>query len=341
MKDQHRSLLFFYTETPLHAGSGAGLGAIDLPLQRERMSDLPQVQGSGIKGALRELFRAPGQERSEQRVLEEALFGPRPPDPLKERSATNKDGASRSDPDPQAQEHAGALAVTDARLLLMPVRTAHGGWAWITSPLILQRLARDMTPVGGKQDAPTWASLTTDSGTALVSTKDVVIASKDSLIIEDAQYEIKPSAGVEALAKDLAACLPSAEVYAPIRTRLAGQLVVLSDEEMCYWAKHGTEVVTRVRIDDETGTVSDGALWTEEALPSESLLWSVVMMSNSRQRVGKGADPLRAAVLDAMLSDELEQRARIFLGGDRTVGRGLVSVKLQRVNGGTNDVEAN
>ena len=35
------SMLFVYTETSLHAGSGASLGAVDLPIQRERMSALP------------------------------------------------------------------------------------------------------------------------------------------------------------------------------------------------------------------------------------------------------------------------------------------------------------
>lgn len=322
MNELRRSLLFFYTETPLHAGSGAGLGAIDLPLQRERMSDLPQVQGSGIKGALRELFRARG-GGSEERLLEEALFGPRPPDPEKE----GKQGDAATERDAQAHEHAGALAVTDARLLLMPVRSAHGGWAWITSPLILQRLARDLGHVGGTDDEPAWAKLTTDSNKALVSAQEIEIAPKGKLIIEDALYETQVSEGVTGLAKVLEDALPSAKVYAPIRARLPRQLAVISDEEMSYWARHGTEVVTRVRIDDATGTVDDGALWTEEALPSESVLWSVVMISGSRQREERRIKGHRAKDLDQAFGQELDQHPRIFLGGDRTVGRGLVALR--------------
>jgi CRISPR-associated protein Cmr4 len=48
MKDLS-SVVFLYAETPLHAGSGTALGAVDLPVQRERMTNLPMVQGSGIK----------------------------------------------------------------------------------------------------------------------------------------------------------------------------------------------------------------------------------------------------------------------------------------------------
>lgn len=330
MNELRRSLLFFYTETPLHAGSGAGLGAIDLPLQRERMSDLPQVQGSGIKGALRELLRARGED-GEARKLEEALFGPRPPDPekVKKGDTTEKDA--------QAHEHAGALAVTDARLLLMPVRSAHGGWAWITSPLILQRLARDLEHVNGNGDEPAWAKLPTDSNKALVSTGDVEIASSKKLVVEDSLYEAEPNDAVAALAEVLADCLPSAQVYAPLRARLPKQLAVLSDEEMCYWARHGTEVVTRVRIDDESGTVQEGALWTEEALPSESLLWSVVMITGSRQREDRRSKVHSAEGLDRAFGDGLGQHSRIFLGGDRTVGRGLVTLRRK---GGT-DAKAN
>ena len=46
-------ILFIFAETPLHAGTGSGLGAVDLPIQRERSTGYPIVQASGLKGALR------------------------------------------------------------------------------------------------------------------------------------------------------------------------------------------------------------------------------------------------------------------------------------------------
>src|SRR5438128_7853487 len=45
--------LYLYVETPLHAGVGSGLSSIDLPIQRERTTQYPMIQGSGIKGKLR------------------------------------------------------------------------------------------------------------------------------------------------------------------------------------------------------------------------------------------------------------------------------------------------
>ena len=52
---KEQGILFLYTETPLHAGSGTSVGTVDLPIQRERHTDYPLIQGSGIKGGLRDL----------------------------------------------------------------------------------------------------------------------------------------------------------------------------------------------------------------------------------------------------------------------------------------------
>jgi CRISPR-associated protein Cmr4 len=48
-------MLFLYTETPLHAGSGTNVVGVDLPIQRERHTQYPMIQSSGIKGALRDV----------------------------------------------------------------------------------------------------------------------------------------------------------------------------------------------------------------------------------------------------------------------------------------------
>ena len=309
------ALLFVYTETPLHVGCGEGLGSIDLPIQRERITGLPIAPGSGIKGALREVFRGHGDNDDEF-----ALFGPAPP----------TKGAN------QAPTHAGALSLTDARLLLLPIRTIYGGWAWATCPMILERLARDLEIAGHAR--PRWADLE-----ALKSLNDPQVQNKNpqaltfddapsiapdrnNLLLEDTLYSVQRAAPkdiAEELVRVLQEALPRQESYKPLKRRLAQQLVVLSDAELKHWAKHGTEVITRVRIDDESGTVVNGALWNEEALPSESLLWSLALVSPSR----KPGEDRKAKELLGSLKEHLH--TRIFLGGDRTIGRGLCGLNLR------------
>lgn len=301
------ALLFIYTETPLHVGSGAGLGAIDLPIQRERMSDLPVAPGSGLKGALREGFRRTANEVD--------LFGPEPP----------KKGTETSEPD-----HAGALVLTDARLLLFPIRTVYGGWAWATCPMILERLARDLEIAGTSR--PTWAALDPgrESTNALIfDDKPAVAPDGKNLLLEDTLYNAKraPLPAGAALVEFFSKALPSAPSYEPTKKRLASQLVLLTDEELRHWARRGTEVTTRVRIDDDTGAVAQGALWTEESLPAESLLWSLAQLSDSRKPKNGGTTP-KAADLLTTFSKQLHEHPRTFLGGDRTIGRGLCGLNL-------------
>ena len=324
MNTLKRSLLFFYTETPLHAGAPGGTGAIDLPIQRERITELPQVQASGIKGALREVFRSDESEKKKKKNLELSLFGNRPADdPLQVDSDAEKHASEDS--------HAGALALTDARILLLPLRSARGGWAWATSPLVLQRLARD---IGGDAKTLSWRNLRPENDDqALVGAEsDVVLGSGEqrSVVVEDSCYAAKsadPDA-FGALAKLLEGALPPGEVYASLRKRVARQLVILPDEEFFHWGRYGTEVVTRVRIDPKTGVVAGGALWTEEVLPSEALLWSVTMTTNCRRAKTEATE---AAELHDSLVKELQARKRIFLGGDRSIGRGVVALGFGEV----------
>ncbi|WP_353563327.1 RAMP superfamily CRISPR-associated protein, partial [Longimonas sp.] len=55
--------VYLHVRTPMHAGTGAELGIVDLPIQRERATGYPKVEGSSLKGAIREAFRHPVHER--------------------------------------------------------------------------------------------------------------------------------------------------------------------------------------------------------------------------------------------------------------------------------------
>jgi CRISPR-associated protein Cmr4 len=329
------SLVFLYAETPLHAGSGAALGAVDLPVQRERMSGLPMVQGSGIKGALRAELKGRHQNDKDWEIYDRALFGREPP------------GKGESAEKERDKDKAGALSLLDARLLLLPVRTVWGGFAWVTSPMILQRLARDLEIA--RIDVPPWHSLQSDDDKARIGTRSSVVKGT-SFIIEDLEYDAASEPLVDKLAEWLVEnALPSKDGknptagYEPFGKRLAPQLAVVGDAEMKLLSEHATEVVTRVRIDHETGTVADGALWTEESLPAETLLWSLAFFAEERpsreQQASKDKQdkdkpmdewkPRGAEVLRKKLHAETQAMTRIRLGGDRTVGRGIVGIRLR------------
>ena len=118
------AILFIHALTGLHPGTGTALGVVDLPVQRERHTQWPTIPASSLKGVLRECCR---REKGGDDPALLAVFGSKP----------------GSD-----QEHAGALALTDARLLAFPVRSLRGVFAWVTCPAVLYRLRRDLGLTG-------------------------------------------------------------------------------------------------------------------------------------------------------------------------------------------------
>ena len=116
---QTSKVLFLYCESPLHAGAGEG-GVIDLPIQRESRTNLPKIESSSLKGALRETMR--------KIVTKDELFAAFGPE------KTND--ASR-----------GALAFTDARLL----RKGHLRLDYL--PLGHQQVLEGHQPLPGRNSA--------------------------------------------------------------------------------------------------------------------------------------------------------------------------------------------
>jgi CRISPR-associated protein Cmr4 len=279
--------LFLYTETSLHAGVGSTVSAIDLPIQRERTTQFPIVQGSGIKGALR------SQVIANEDALE-ALFG----------ADTKKE-----------EKFAGALSVGDARIVLFPVRSLNGVFAYTTCAAVLARVARDV---------PNFPALDQDvqGENALVTSKSAVVASGKA-VLEEFSFTCKENARVDEIAKWLAQnAFPTAPAYEYWRKKVQDSLIVLSDESFRDFVQNSTEIVTRVRLDREKKTVAQGALWTQEALPSDCLLLSAILARSTRN----GSNGTAEQVAD-WLRDPQNVPQRIQLGGDETTGSGIVALR--------------
>jgi len=86
----------------------------------------------------------------------------------------------------------------------------------------------------------------------------------------------------------------------------------------------GMEVTTRNRIDSETKTVAKGALWTEEALPVESVLVGCL----ATQTVARGKSRQRYS------EEQLIEHVRslcgraIQIGGKASIGRGVCRMEV-------------
>ena len=101
------SICTFYAISPIHAGSGAATSTVDLPIQRERHTNWPHIQASGVKGAMRDHFRK--FVKDENKYLTNFIFGI---DRDNDGDVVNKEGKIIKDKDDEKLSSlAGALSI--------------------------------------------------------------------------------------------------------------------------------------------------------------------------------------------------------------------------------------
>ncbi|AIU70779.1 CRISPR-associated protein Cmr4 [Thermococcus eurythermalis] len=287
-----RLVLGIYAVTPVHAGSGAEVSVIDLPIQRERHTGFPVIWGQSLKGVLRSAFK----ETGELEEVIKAIFGPEPGE--------------------KAHEHAGAIAVGDAKVLLFPVRSAKGVFAYVTCPLVLKRFKEDMELAGKEVN---FSVPEPKENEAIVSENSAVELS-GKVVLEEVALEAK--------GQDLTAIASELKKLLPEGIDLEERLVIVHDDVFTAFVKLATEIVARVAIDQSTGTVRRGGLWYEEFLPRDTLLYAVIAAGNPRV-TGVGGLRTASEVKDK-LGNFLTSVKYLQIGGDETVGKGFVRVVVRR-----------
>lgn len=302
---------FMHTITPMHAGSGSELGIVDMPIQRERHTGFPKIEGSSLKGAIRESFEEKIGNDFENRKNIHLAFGYDDSGESEEikKHFENKDKADK--------EFAGSLGFTDARLLLFPVKSMKGVFAYITCPKVLKRLAEDLKLCENNQ-----TKLTIDQNLFKIgnqsSSKQLTI-NGDKVVLEEYTFQVNVNDEFKKLASDLAQYIGVPEVKE--------QLVLLEDDEFKDFVELSTEVITRTKIDNKTGTVEQGALFTEEYLPAEAVMYSLVMASpifnKEKGSFSSEKKDQEKEVMDWFINTV---PATIQIGGNATLGKGLVNI---------------
>ncbi len=290
----HSRLFHLHALSALHCGTGQSAGVVDLPIARARATQLPIVPGSSLRGVLRQEIGA------REPDLARALFGPL--------AITDN-----------AKSFAGALAVGDAHLLALPVRALAGILCYITSPFILRRYAQDLKRSG--VTAPVLPAMRADSGTALVAATSVNRLD-GKLVLEDLDLDARDDPAAGEWARTIAALIHpgDAEAQEDVLTRFA----IVPDNILGFLSETATELRTRISIDENTGTVKKGALWFEEHLPAETMLWGVYALSASNE-------PGQLRTVESLAAALPSGEHLLQLGGQAGVGRGLVRLLTEEV----------
>lgn len=251
--------IFWQALTPVHPGTGQESGSvIDLPVAREVATGYPFIPASSLKGVLRD---GRGDEASNR------IYG--------------------------TVDQAGELTLTDARLLLLPVRSYAGTFALLTCPLVLQRFLRDQAVLGLKLLE---VEIPTPGQTEAWLGSQAQIRHQNRVILED--IDLTASGGADELAGAL-----SRLIFGVEETHFLQRFALVSDDVFAYFSETAMELIARVKLKEDTKTVQEGGLWYEEAIPAEAIFSCFAI----------GADGF----------SELE-RGYVQIGGQASVGRGLL-----------------
>ncbi len=280
----------FIVESPLHCGTGQDVGVVDQPIQRERHTNYPRIQGSEVKGSFRRYYK--------NSDIEE-IFGP-------------EEGGEEED------KYASAVSFGDARVLFFPVKSLKGTYVWITCQDVLDKFSRTLKMAN--INSITMPSITAPPDDESIIIYDSSISVNERVVIEEYMFNAQ-NRNPNEFASLIDKIVPSSITeYSYLNSGLKKKLCIVSDDNFKEFTTMSTEVITRINVDNDTGVVKSGALWTEEYLPTDTILYFPVFAVKPR-KVGSSI-----STAQDVLGKIKTINSYIQVGGNETVGKGYVRV---------------
>ncbi len=268
------AIIGLLAETSIHPGAEQTGGIVDLPVAREKATNYPFIAGSSLKGALLDAAKQSGMEEKERN----RIFG--------------------------EQNQAGNLLVSDARLLLLPVRSLSSSWRWATCPHLLGRLARDCRRSGGNE--------VVDKTPRVASGSYLATSGKDGgkLYLEERNFTpANPDANLEKWIETISPLIDDANTQNQLKERL----IVLHDDDFAWFATNGLAVQARNVLNEKKASTN---LFYEETLPPETLMYALLA-----ERMANADGTLNP------VHQIFQKRPYLQVGGNETVGQGWFNVQ--------------
>ncbi len=297
-------LLFMWCESEFYPGGEREAGVIDLPVQRNPLTQLPAVNSSAIKGALRssvEIGKIGNMDAN-------FIFG--------------------------NQFRSGALEFLNANLLLFPVHSYIGTFAYVASPeqFLTNWLMylEERNPEQAKEMYELVKKIlgNVEKGKVVITENSIFKGSdlfllRGEFIAESSNFiPLKESGTI--LSKLLKMAIPRSgnkvwTGYNYLKNKILRNTVFVNYESFRSLVEKGLVRVARIAIDYETKIVKQGALFYQELIPQYSLLCTAIF----RTARYEGNDELKASI-NTFVNDYLRRNPLINLGGDETTGKGMV-----------------
>lgn len=273
-------LTYSYLLTPLHTGASSQAGNL-MGIAREAHTELPYLPSSSLRGKIRSTLEAMHPSEAG------AFFGER-----------IKDGQQPTE---------GEVWFADATLLLFPIASYSHQFVWLTCPLWLSRWNRWLGNENLQNLIVEWRSLLNSRE----GKKAIAFVAGSHIYLQGAllnQTDIEEIPGNSAC-WDCLDKLPNSNGILDLRNKL----VVLSDADCAGLVEIGLQREVRVALKEDEKTVAGGSFRSEEAIPSETVLFFPWGMKPVKEK-DKTTEVRKS--LSNILNDRLQ------FGGLEGLGRG-------------------
>ncbi len=282
-------LTYTYLLTPLHTGASAQAGNM-MGIAREAQTEFPYLPSSSLRGKIRSVLEAINPNEAG------VLFGEK-----------IKDGNQPTE---------GEVWFADGTLLLFPVASFTHQFVWITCPLWLSRWNRWLRNKNLSQLIESWQNELEKEG----GTKAVTSVSGAQIYLQGA---ILKEADIERIGKNDACweCfkdIPDGNGILALKQKL----VVLSNQDCAAFVETGLQREVRIALKEGEKTASDGSFRSEEAIPSETLMFFPWGLKPPKDK--QKTHNVRESLLE-ILNDRLQ------FGGLEGLGRGWTDNKTVNI----------
>jgi CRISPR-associated protein Cmr4 len=290
MNWQRRRYLLM-TLDPTHIGTGGyRLGRVDNAIVREPGTNLPKIPGTSLSGAVRSAAAMRINKR--QCAGQGGHCADFKTCPICYTFGSARDGGASG---------AGAVSLSDARLVLFPVASWDGP-VWLTTLETLQEFGFTGLPA--------------------------TVPSPNQVVLSNGLQAVNNGFGLgwlmlDALANKVTLAAPASWQSNELSHALA-RTVIVHESIFAHLVNAGLEVRTSVAIEPDTGAAKEGALFTYEAIPRAAFLSFDVTVDNYRQSFPKQNGAVNWQDVKDVVADGLSLAEYLGIGGMGTRGFGRI-----------------
>ena len=199
-----------------------------------------------------------------------------------------------------SEDGASKIGFTDAKLLFFPLKSAKDIFRLVTCPYVINRWLEDFD-----LKKISFPSISDESCYSFKIDEDKMI------IVEEFAYKAQKHKKVEKFKKVFENYLKKLDISLE-------KVLIISDSNFKNFVTMYTEIITRNKINPETGVTVDGGLFTEEYLPAESVLYFL-----SFETLRKNSESVKE------FWNYLKNMSYIQIGGNATIGKGFCKIYLE------------